>query len=233
MRDGGGGDINATWDAPQHSSHGCTGTRRDANSQPQPRGCRTARGRGGGRLPTTARSWKSPHRSLQGYKQWGESRRLCSCRREELTEAAGGGTSPSSAPLPCSLGGGQGGAPQYIQEEGPALPVHGQEQGLRSVQNQSTCVPLPWHRAGAEGTTLGGEAAPLQPPLPQPPREGLAHPPFPSSSSSSPSSSPCPQNGAASWMAPLGAAAALPLPANGSRGGRDSHGTSRPPPTCR
>lgn len=201
---------------------GHTGTRRDAhNSQPQPRGCRTARERGV-RPPPTARSWKSPHHSLQGYKQWGESRRLCSCRREELTEAAGRGEPPNSAPLPCSLGG-AGRCPTVHSRRGAGAACAWMGAGAEvRAEHQSTCVPLPWHRAGAEGTTLGGEAALLQSPLPQPPREGLAAPQLPSPrppSSSKPSSSPCPQNRATSLDGPSGNSSSPAPPCQREQGG--------------
>lgn len=204
---------------------GHTGTRRDAhNSQPQLRGCRTTRGRGGW-PPPTARSWKSPHHSLQGYKQWGESRGLCSCRREELREAVGGGTPPSSAPLPCSLGGGRGGqgaAPQYIQEEGQALPVRGQEQGLRSVQNTKALVcPCPGTERGQKAQPWGERQPRSSPPSTTTKRgtgstaaaQHLPTPPEAANPAAAPAHRTGPHPGWPLWTP------ALLLPASGTRGG--------------
>lgn len=219
---------------------GHTGTRRDAhNSQPQLRGCRTTRGRGG-LAPTHSKELEEPPPLPAGLQAVGGEQRAVLLQEGRAERGSGRRDTPQLSTSALQPGGGQGGAgscPTVHSRRGAGAACAWTGAGAEvRAEHQSTCVPLPWHRAGAEGTTLGGEAAPLQPPFHNHQERDWQHcscptPPHPPSSSK-PSSSPCPQNRAASRMASLDPSPAPPCQRD-QGGGHGSHSTSRPPPTCR
>lgn len=219
---------------------GHTGTRRDAhNSQPQLRGCRTTRGRGG-LAPTHSKELEEPPPLPAGLQAVGGEQRAVLLQEGRAERGSGRRDTPPAQHLCPAAWGGAGGAgscPTVHSRRGAGAACAWTGAGAEvRAEHQSTCVPLPWHRAGAEGTTLGGEAAPLQPPFHNHQERDWQHcscptPPHPPSSSK-PSSSPCPQNRAASWMASLDPSPAPPCQRD-QGGGHGSHSTSRPPPTCR
>lgn len=227
MRDG-GGHINATWDAPQHSSQGGTGThghKEGCTQQPAPTpGLQDNKGKGG-LAPTHSKELEEPPPLPAGLQAVGGEQRAVLLQEGRAERGSGRRDTPPAQHLCPAAWGGAGGAgscPTVHSRRGAGAACAWTGAGAEvRAEHQSTCVPLPWHRAGAEGTTLGGEAAPLQPPFhnhqerdwqhcscPTPP-----HPPAAANPAAAPAHRTGPHPGWPLWTP------ALLLPASGTRGG--------------
>lgn len=228
MRDGGGGHINATWDAPQHSSQGGTGThghKEGCTQQPAPTpGLQDNKGKGG-LAPTHSKELEEPPPLPAGLQAVGGEQRAVLLQEGRAERGSGRRDTPQLSTSALQPGGGQGGqgaAPQYIQEEGQALPVRGQEQGLRSVQNTKALVcPCPGTERGQKAQPWGERQPRSSPPSTTTKRgtgstaaaQHLPTPPEAANPAAAPAHRTGPHPGWPLWTP------ALLLPASGTRGG--------------